>query len=258
LYVLITATRRRLWRDPLADATPPLGPPALAVLAAFLLFVAVHGAVGTVLLRGIPAEEVVRTGSPAWHRAQLAGNVAALLVTTYMAVALSRVPPTGVPCGVRRGVPAMLLALLTLMPLMTLQSEAGRVLWSWFHPEVTPPVHMVLLALRDTAWGDVGRAQLALGAVLLAPLSEELFFRGLVLGALAYHTRRTWIAITVSAIMFGFVHAQPQDVTPLITMGLVLGYLRVRCAALWPCVLLHMLFNLRTITLALLAPEMIE
>ncbi len=45
--------------------------------------------------------------------------------------------------------------------------------------------------------------------------------------------------------------------TPLVTMGVVLGYVRLRCGTLWPCVVMHALFNARTMAFALLAPELL-
>jgi membrane protease YdiL (CAAX protease family) len=47
-------------------------------------------------------------------------------------------------------------------------------------------------------------------------------------------------------------------VPPLVTLGLALGYLRVRTGSLWPGIVLHAAFNGRTIALALLAPELLE
>jgi membrane protease YdiL (CAAX protease family) len=41
-------------------------------------------------------------------------------------------------------------------------------------------------------------------------------------------------------------------------MGVVLGYLRLRCGSLWPCIVLHALFNARTMIAALLAPELLD
>jgi membrane protease YdiL (CAAX protease family) len=50
---------------------------------------------------------------------------------------------------------------------------------------------------------------------------------------------------------------QPQDVLPMVTLGVVLGYIRLRYRSLPACVLVHMLFNARTMIIATLAPELI-
>ncbi len=100
-------------------------------------------------------------------------------------------------------------------------------------------------------------AQILFGAAVVAPLTEELFFRGVLLQAVCYHVRHAWAAIGLSALAFGLAHAQPQDILPLISLGVILGWLRLRSGALWPCVLLHMLFNVRTLVFVLLAPELL-
>ena len=138
----------------------------------------------------------------------------------------------------------------------TIQIRMGQTVWGWWHADdVPPPIHVILQALHADNWGHWGTAQLLVGAVIVAPLVEELFFRGVLLQALCFHLRRGWPAIIISAILFGIIHEQPQDKLPLMTMGVLLGYLRLRCGTVWPCVLMHALFNARTMIYAILAPS---
>jgi uncharacterized protein len=82
-------------------------------------------------------------------------------------------------------------------------------------------------------------------AVVGAPIVEELFFRGLLQGAL---TRRIAAvpALFLTAIIFSFAHVLDEGIlAPLVLfpMALVLGYLRLRTGKLAAGMVAHCLFN---------------
>ncbi len=81
---------------------------------------------------------------------------------------------------------------------------------------------------------------------LLAPLVEELFFRGLVQGSLA---RRFGPAVGVagSAVVFGLAHFQALQLPALILFGLVLALLAHRTGRLGPAIVAHATFNAITV-----------
>jgi membrane protease YdiL (CAAX protease family) len=91
-------------------------------------------------------------------------------------------------------------------------------------------------------------AVLALLAVVIAPVVEELFFRGLLLRSL----QRRWsapIAVAVSAVAFGLAHVvfdwNSRTALPaLVALGMVSGILAVRTGNLSRSILLHAGFNL--------------
>lgn len=262
LGVVVWLARAGRWRDPLAGvALPQQGPTVAAVGAVLLVFFALQFSLLRLFVQPPPAEAAapLAPGSDLWHRTMAAEQGAAVTVAGLIVVLLAYTArgPARRP-GLWRGSAAAVVALLVLLPIVTLQEEAGRVVWRWLHPDVAPPVHAVLQALERSDWGTWGRWQLLIGAVLVAPLAEELFFRGLLLQAICHHTGLAWPAILVSAGAFGAVHAQPQDVLPLVSMGIVLGYLRFATGSVWPCILVHMLFNARTMTVVLLAPELLH
>jgi membrane protease YdiL (CAAX protease family) len=92
------------------------------------------------------------------------------------------------------------------------------------------------------------RCVLALLVVCVAPVVEELVFRGVLLSGLASRMRIGW-AIVVSAVIFGLVHLPDfkfawYPVPALILLGLVLAWLRVRTRSLWPSITLHATNNL--------------
>ena len=61
----------------------------------------------------------------------------------------------------------------------------------------------------------------------LAPLGEELLFRGVLQSNLTIHLGRTW-AIVLTGILFGLMHFESwTSVPPLIVFGMVLSWWRV-------------------------------
>jgi membrane protease YdiL (CAAX protease family) len=102
--------------------------------------------------------------------------------------------------------------------------------------------HPMLLALRDFrgAW----RLVVIVSAVVLAPLAEEAFFRGLVQSTFRRYTNRPWAAILCASGLFAAVHyGTPHAMPALFALGVALGYNYERCGRLYPSILLHAIFN---------------
>jgi len=80
---------------------------------------------------------------------------------------------------------------------------------------------------------------------VLAPLAEEVFFRGVVQSMLRRYLRSPWAAILASSVIFALVHAPLwQTVLPLFVFAIALGYNYERTGRLWASILMHALFNL--------------
>ena len=103
---------------------------------------------------------------------------------------------------------------------------------------------------KNTTFGIAGPAFNA----LVAPIYEELIFRGWILGRLA-HRRSPALAIVVSSLLFGLLHLRnvfwlDTDVlvrTMLFTglvLGPLLGWITLRCRSVWPAVILRYANNL--------------
>ena len=82
---------------------------------------------------------------------------------------------------------------------------------------------------------------LLLGAVV-APVLEELLFRGVVLGGLL-RNQRPWVAIGQSALLFGLIHFNPAQSVSAAGLGLLLGWLYYRTRSLGLCIVLHAINN---------------
>lgn len=78
-------------------------------------------------------------------------------------------------------------------------------------------------------------------SVILAPIAEELFFRGVVLKETARVSRR--FAIVFSAVMFGLMHGNPYQFVMATLIGLVLGYVTLESDSLIPAIICHMAIN---------------
>lgn len=76
----------------------------------------------------------------------------------------------------------------------------------------------------------------------LAPLVEELVFRGLLFGWL----ESRWgsgVAVVVSSLAFAAAHVEPAHALLVLPLGLMFGLLRWRTRSLWPSLVAHMANN---------------
>lgn len=104
-------------------------------------------------------------------------------------------------------------------------------------------------------------------AVVLAPVIEEVIFRGVLLKALWKRSRR--VAMAISALVFALFHLLGLDparfleaaaiVLPqLFIVGLILAWITFRSRRLGPAIFLHSGFNLLAAIALLLPPELLE
>ena len=78
--------------------------------------------------------------------------------------------------------------------------------------------------------------------VVLAPVAEEILFRGYLFGKLQKNVA-TWIAILITSAVFAAVHLAWNVGIDVFALGIVLCLLRIVSNSLWPSILLHMLKN---------------
>jgi membrane protease YdiL (CAAX protease family) len=110
------------------------------------------------------------------------------------------------------------------------------------------PSHATIVALGGDGVSVLVVISLWLGAALIAPLAEEAFFRGILQTFFfnAFGHRR--IAIVLSSLAFGLVHfQQPQAIPALVVLGFILGYAYERSGSLIVPVMIHAVFNLKTL-----------
>ncbi len=91
-------------------------------------------------------------------------------------------------------------------------------------------------------------AALWIGAMLVAPIAEELFFRGVLQTFLLSMLGSRWPAILLAAAAFGAMHlAQPSAIPALIVLGIVIGFAYERTGSLVVPIAIHTAFNLKSL-----------
>jgi len=78
--------------------------------------------------------------------------------------------------------------------------------------------------------------------VIVAPVSEEILFRGYLLGKLRKYIP-VWAAILITSLLFGIVHFAWNVSVDVFALSIVLCLLRIQTGRLWPSILLHMIKN---------------
>ena len=78
---------------------------------------------------------------------------------------------------------------------------------------------------------------------LLAPLAEELVFRGAILRALLRWHKNAWVGIAVSAVLFAMIHMNPAQMPHAFLAGLLLGWMYYRTDSIIPGVVFHWVNN---------------
>jgi membrane protease YdiL (CAAX protease family) len=172
-------------------------------------------------------------------------------ISLVLAIGLSR----------SRETPRRVLALraprLATLPAVALSTVGLALLASeldTYMEEILPPPEWIVEMYRrvleyHTFWEFVG---VAMFLVIMAPLTEELMFRGLFLHRLweGYGPQR---AVVGSSICFGVFHLLPWQAVGAGLVGIYLGWLLVRTRSIFVPMFSHALFNLIPVASAGLA-----
>lgn len=161
--------------------------------------------------------------------------LAALAATAWILARFER--RTGAGADVVAGAsrfPLGVLGATTLCIAGLLLAETPVILWVLARfPALVPPESPVL---SSPSLGGF------LYVVLAAPLTEELFYRGMLLRGFVprYGIAR---AMVFSSALFALVHVYPVRIPGAMLIGLLLAWLAVRTASIWPGVFAHLLNN---------------
>lgn len=144
----------------------------------------------------------------------------------------ARIALNDVPVGIAAGVGAQ----LVLIPLLYLPINAVFDLDSGESAR----------SLIDRVDGPLDIALLTLSAAIMAPLVEELFFRGLFFRALGA-VIPPWAAIVTSSIVFALVHVTPAVLPGLFLFAVIAAMLVHRTGRIGPAWVMHVAFNTTTL-----------
>jgi membrane protease YdiL (CAAX protease family) len=159
-----------------------------------------------------------------------------------------------------RDVRTGLLGLAAAYPLVQASSMAAVIVWTLLTGAAPRELaHDTLRQIKDhfhdpAVWGIV------IGAVVLAPIAEELTFRVFVQSAALKATGRPWAAVLIASLIFAMVHlgggVEPEDahaLVPLFVFGLALGTAYEKTRRVWVTITMHMAFNAVNVGMALAA-----
>jgi membrane protease YdiL (CAAX protease family) len=222
------------------EGSPP--PPARWGLAEVLIILFVHFSAGALVGAGLDVPFLPES----W--AAGGGLILTDCITALLILAVVRPTERGwealglLPPHRFRNVLAVAASYLTLLiPL-------GVFTWAWaslldalgYHPSLQPALELYVRAWSGKDW--VGTGLIVVGAVIVAPLVEELLFRGFIFGIL-----RTRLgaprALVLASILFALIHVYPEVVVPIFFVGLVFNLIYLRTGSLAYSILFHMLFN---------------
>ena len=137
--------------------------------------------------------------------------------------------------------------LATSLPVvLAVGAMVNQVSIRWVEP---PPQvqHEMLELVGDPQTSWVAITAMLVSAAMLAPLLEEIIYRGLVQSALitigAGHHR--WSVVLIASCWFTLVHTNVtwQGKPGLFVLAICLGWLYERTGSLWPSIIVHMGFN---------------
>lgn len=89
---------------------------------------------------------------------------------------------------------------------------------------------------------DYGMYGAFLKVVIMAPVIEELIFRGVIMHGLMRNYSK-FTAVFISALMFALWHLNPWQFPATIILGLVLGILMLRTRSIYLCIIGHAINN---------------
>ncbi len=245
--------KSRMRRDPLIGSPIRRGriPPMHAFTICFVTACTMHAAMA-----------IARTALPAWPdepRNAVIGLVAGFAMQVSLA-ALGLVSASfDFPKGLREfGLWRTPLArdlgwsvLLLFVCLALTRGVLALTLWilSVVSPGFEPPTHGVFQALDNPELGRWVMVLAYAGALIVAPVGEEVFFRGIVQSGMSRFglvrpgsMLHRHVAVLFGAVLFGIMH-MPHHIPALIVLGLILGYAYERTGSLRIPILIHILFN---------------
>lgn len=196
---------------------------------------------GVDTMRGMSFTEVTRhfIGTPAVILASVAISDVVLLILALLA---ARRSGQGLAAGLRlrtdAGITPLYLVLATLA-LLAISDLSDRVITLSGAAEVSV-IGMIGSAIGAASWPAFALLTLL---VTTAGVSEELFFRGYIQTRLASRWRG-WIAILVTAALFGAMHFDLIHTPFALLAGLYLGWIAERSGSVVPSLAAHCVNNL--------------
>jgi len=135
--------------------------------------------------------------------------------------------------NVRRGLTLATIVVLGGLLISILYDMLMTLLWE-------EPTSSVTLEFTNSG---LGLATIAVLAVVVAPVAEEVLFRGFLFSGIGKRYGYAWGAIG-SALLFSLAHLmQPGAFLPIFLLGLLFAWLYMRTGSIWACIFAHSAYN---------------
>lgn len=178
-------------------------------------------------------------------------ELAAFLLPAAMVAAGSNLLPGRFLLLARRPTAAQV-GLGALTGLAGFAAASGLVgLWTHLLPRAWIPAFDLLSRFQGTPLQRAGLVAVAAG---LAPVCEEIAFRGYLQSALRLRLRDRR-ALAVGAVLFATMHLNPVSLPGLLVLGVLFGWLALRTGSVWPGVAAHAANNAVASLIALAVPD---
>ncbi|MCF0131886.1 MAG: CPBP family intramembrane metalloprotease [Pseudobutyrivibrio sp.] len=128
----------------------------------------------------------------------------------------------------------------------------GLCLISYFNPELFTAYNELLEQSGLTS----ASTPALLSATVLAPIGEELAFRGITMRYLKKTGLCIWVANIIQAVLFGVEHLNIVQGIYATIMGLVFGYIMYKYDSIYLAILLHILVNTMSYVFGMLPLDM--
>lgn len=216
----------------------------LFVLVAFLCFVITSVLIGFVVRIFGMTEPSTRI------LAVIQDLVLFMLPALATAMLITRLPATFLMLDRRPGRKLLMWGLLALV----FSIPAMETIIAWNNQIQLPPAieeqlrqaEMQAQQMIEVMLGGHSVGSLVMGILLvgmLAPLAEELFFRGCLQRLFTTGGMNVHLAVWLTAFIFSAMHGQVYGFVPRMLLGAIFGYAAVWSHSLWVPVLMHALNN---------------
>ena len=122
---------------------------------------------------------------------------------------------------------------------------------TWVQDSLGAKPQEAVTLVRETS--DVGLlVAMAVTAIIFAPITEELIFRGYLYPVVKRFTDR-WFASIFSGVLFGVIHFNVMALPMLALMGVILAVIYERSGSLWVPIGCHAAFNATSVGLMLIS-----
>ncbi len=105
------------------------------------------------------------------------------------------------------------------------------------------PGYQIQESLADS-FSSTGTAVIigVLMVTMIAPIIEEVFFRGFIMRTISNKTGLLWGNI-LSALIFSSLHYPWQSFIPIFILGIIINSMVLRSNSIWPAIAFHMMNN---------------